>query len=34
MKKLWVVPWQQNKGRHLTKWRYNFKVLGDNIIDY
>jgi hypothetical protein len=31
MKKLWVVPWQQNRGRHITKCKYNFKVLDDNI---
>jgi hypothetical protein len=31
MKKLWVVPWQENRGRHFTIWKYNFKVLDDNI---
>jgi hypothetical protein len=31
MKKMWVVPWQKNRGRPLTRWKYNFKVLDDNI---
>jgi hypothetical protein len=31
-KKLWVIPWQEKRGRHVTVWKYNFKVLDANIL--
>lgn len=31
MKELWFISIQQNRWRHLTKWKYNLSVLNENI---